>query len=70
MVPGPVIEDGVAGTSRLTNLPVALLLTDVQVALDPDTSTFPCEKVLDADTVMVFVPAPLVMVKPLGTAQL
>jgi len=69
-VPGPLIADGAAGTSRAINLLVELLVEVRQVAFEPDNQILPCKNELEADTVIVLVPAPEVMVNPDGIDQL
>jgi hypothetical protein len=64
------MAEGAAGTSLAISLLVELLVEVRQVALEPDNQILPCKNVLDAETVMVFVPAPDVIDNPVGIVQL
>ena len=64
------MAEGAAGTSRAISLLVELLVEFGQVALEPDSQMLPCRKDPEADTVMVLVPAPEVIVNPDGIDQL
>jgi hypothetical protein len=68
--PGPAIVLGVAGASFEMSLKTALLDDVLQAGREADNQMLPCPKLLAAFTVTVLVPAPEVMVTPLGIDQL
>ena len=61
---------GVAGASFEMSLETALLDDVLQAGREADNQMLPCPKLLAAFTVTVLVPAPEVMVTPLGMVQL
>jgi len=69
-VAGPCIVPMDVGASLAINLFIALLVVVEHAGKDADNQILPCPKLLAAETVMVFVPAPEVIVKPLGMVQL
>ena len=70
MAAGPVMVPGVAGASFEMSLETALLDDVLQAGSEADNHMLPCPKLLAAFTVTVLVPAPEVIVTPLGIDQL
>jgi len=70
IVEGPVIVPGVAGASFEISLETALLDDVLHAGREADKKMFPCPKLAVALTVTELVPAPEVMVTPLGIDQL
>ena len=68
--PGPLIGPGVGGASLEICLNVDELVVVEHAGSEADNQIFPCPKLEAALTVTELVPAPEVMVTPLGIDQL